>query len=106
MSSQLYFATAESVLGDHHILQWDQPHKPRLSTFSGLPTRRESAHGISICHSTIIQHIVWQPESEWVASKRFFLLQNKRHSRWTSARELRLCIGVLGVSAADAQVQP
>ena len=34
----------------------------------------------------------------------FSLLQNKRHNRWTSARELRLCIGVLGVSAAGAQV--
>ena len=32
------------------------------------------------------------------------LLQNTRHSCWTSARELCLCIGVLGVSAADAQV--
>ena len=34
----------------------------------------------------------------------FSLLQNKRHNRWTSARELRLCIGALGVSAAGAQV--
>lgn len=53
--------------------------------------------------STMIQRTVWQ--LAFVSQvHRFVLLQNKRHSRWTSARELRLCIGVLGVSTADAQV--
>ena len=64
-------------------------------------------HICSVCIPTIVQRTVWQLRwYECVASPVTLvsLVQNKRHNRWTSARELRLCIGVLGVSAANAQV--